>query len=57
MYKVMKAVIVQGDKPVKAYDLDMETEDLNAVRADILNRYGEQCKENTCVHLKYKEIE
>lgn len=57
MYKVMKAVIVQGDKPVKAYDLDMETEDLNAVRADILNRYGEQCKENTCVHLQYKEIE
>lgn len=55
MYRITKATIIQDGKPIKSYDVQIETEDLDEERKKILKRYKEESTEDLCVDLQYKE--
>ncbi len=56
MYKVTKASIVKDGKPVKEYNLDVETEDLESTREYAKRLYTEECLLGLEVDLQYKQF-
>lgn len=57
MYKVTKARIIKDGRPVKMYEVNAETDDLDATRADILKRYAMDFTNEVGVDLQYKRLD
>ena len=56
MYKVLKARIIKDGKPVREYAINAETDDLDAIRANILKQYAMDCASEVGVDLQYKHL-
>lgn len=56
MYKVLKARIIKDGKPVREYAINVETDDLETTRMNVLKRYSQDCASEVCVDLQYKTL-
>lgn len=56
MYKVLKARIIKDGKAVREYDMNAETDDLEAIRANVLKQYSQDCASEVGVDLQYKAL-
>lgn len=56
MYKVTRATIIKDGKPVKSYEINEKTDNLDDIRKEVANRYSTECMAGIQVDLRYKEI-
>lgn len=56
MYRVIKANIIKDGKTVGSYDLNIETEDLESVKKDIIQRHLDEYRKDLSVYLQYKDL-
>lgn len=56
MYEVTKASVIKDGKPIKTYDINVRTENLEEVRTDIVHRYVNESMGDLNVNLMYKDL-
>ncbi|MBD5131916.1 MAG: hypothetical protein HDT28_04910 [Clostridiales bacterium] len=56
MYEVTGASILQDGKPIKSYDMNIHTENLDEVRKKIIDKHMSDYAGRLSVCLKYKNL-
>lgn len=56
MYEVTGASIIKDGKPIKSYDMNVQTENLDEVRKEIIDKHVSEYTGRLSVCLKYKDL-